>query len=134
MAKIGVIGAGKWGNALAFAFSEKSKILITSRTKRNLENFVSLDTILECQYLIITIPVQQIAKWLKENFVFKNQKILVVSKGIEAKHGRFLNEIYKDYVIDENIAFLSAFFIMVSMRWIACRHRLRLSVYGLDTR
>ena len=107
MAKIGVIGAGKWGNALAFAFSEKNKILITSRTKRNLENFVSLDTILECQYLIITIPVQQIAKWLKENFVFKNQKILVASKGIEATTGRFLKDIYEDYVPNTNIAFLS---------------------------
>jgi len=104
---IGVIGAGKWGSALAFAFSEKNNVLITSRTPRNLDNFVSLNEILNCEYLIITIPAQQVGTWLEENFVFKNQKILVASKGIEAKSGKFLNEIYEKYVPSENIAFLS---------------------------
>jgi len=105
--KIGVIGAGKWGMALAFAFSQKSDVVITSRTPRDIENFVSLDEILECEYLVITIPAQQIASWLDKNFLFKNQKILVASKGIEATTGRFLNEIYSKYVPDSNIAFLS---------------------------
>ena len=104
---IGVIGAGKWGSALAFALSEKNSVLITSRTPRDLDNFVSLDEILECEYLVITVPAQQVGAWLKENFVFKNQKILVASKGIEAKSGKFLNEIYDEYVPSENIAFLS---------------------------
>ncbi|ADN09476.1 NAD(P)H-dependent glycerol-3-phosphate dehydrogenase [Sulfurimonas autotrophica] len=104
---IGVIGAGKWGSALAFALSEKNNVLITSRTPRDLDNFVTLNEILECEYLIITVPAQQVAAWLEENFVFKNQKILVASKGIEAKTGRFLNEIYEKYVPNENIAFLS---------------------------
>jgi len=105
--KIGVVGAGKWGSALAFALSEKNKIFIYSKTPRDIENFVSLEEILECDYLIITVPVQFVATWLKENFVFKNQKILVASKGIEASSGKFLNEIYSAYVPDENIAFLS---------------------------
>ncbi len=104
---IGVIGAGKWGSALAFAFSEKNDVLITSRTPRNIKNFVSLEKILECEYLIIAIPAQQISAWLDEYFVFKGQKILVVSKGIEASTGRFLNEIYSKHVPNENIAFLS---------------------------
>ena len=104
---IGVIGAGKWGSALAFAFREKNNVLITSRTPRNLDNFVSLEEILECEYLIITVPAQQVTIWLEENFVFKNQKILVASKGIEATNGKFLNEIYEQYVPNENIAFLS---------------------------
>lgn len=104
---IGVIGAGKWGSALAFAFSEKNSVLITSRTPRNLDNFVSLDEILECEYLIITVPAQHVALWLEENFVFKGQKILVAAKGIEATSGKFLNEIYEKYVPNENIAFLS---------------------------
>ncbi len=104
---IGVIGAGKWGSALAYALSEKNDVLITSRTPRDLENFVSLEKILECEYLVITVPAQQVAKWLEENFVFKNQKILVASKGIDAKSGKFLNEIYAEYVPTENLAFLS---------------------------
>lgn len=107
MAKIGVIGAGKWGSALAFAFSEKNEVLIHSRTPRDIENFVSLKEILECEYLIITVPSQQISSWLDESFVFKNQKILVASKGIEASSGRFLNEIYAKHIPDTNIAFLS---------------------------
>ncbi|DAB30931.1 MAG TPA: NAD(P)H-dependent glycerol-3-phosphate dehydrogenase [Sulfurimonas sp. UBA12504] len=107
MNKIGVIGAGKWGSALAFAFSEKKEVFITSRTSRDLKNFVSLDVILELEYLVIAIPAQQIALWLEENFVYSGQKILVAAKGIEASSGRFLNDIYSKYVPDENIAFLS---------------------------
>jgi len=105
--KIGVIGAGKWGSALAFAFSEKNEVFITSRTPRKLDNFVSMQEILACEYLVITVPAQQLSSWLRDNFVFKNQKILVASKGIEAKSGKFLNEIYESYVPHANIAFLS---------------------------
>ncbi len=104
---IGVIGAGKWGSALAFALSEKNSVFITSRTPRDLENFVSLEKVLKCEYIVITVPAQQVALWLEKNFVFANQKILVASKGIEAKSGNFLNEIYEKYVPNENIAFLS---------------------------
>lgn len=104
---IGVIGAGKWGEALAFAMSEKNEVIITSRTPREWPNFKSLDEVLQCRYLIITVPAQQIAQWLKENFTFNGQKILVAAKGIEASSGRFLNDIYGDYVPNENLAFLS---------------------------
>lgn len=104
---VGVIGAGKWGSALAFAMSEKNEVKITSRTPRNLPNFVSLEEILQSEYLIVTVPAQEIASWLKSSFSFSGQKILVASKGIEASSGRFLNEIYQEYIPDENIAFLS---------------------------
>lgn len=107
MTKVGVIGAGKWGSALAFALSEKCEVYITSRTPRELKNFVSLDEILKLEYLVIAIPAQQIASWLSENFVYNNHKILVAAKGIEASSGRFLNEIYDAYVPQNNIAFLS---------------------------
>ncbi len=107
MKSIGVIGAGKWGSALAYAFSEKNDVVITSRTPRDLPNFVSLDEALKCEYLVMAIPAQQVSSWLEENFKFNGQKVLVVAKGIEATTGRFLNDIYKAYVPDENIAFLS---------------------------
>ncbi len=107
MTKIGVIGAGKWGSALAFALSEKCEVYITSRTPRDIKNFISLEEILKLEYLVIAIPAQQISSWLEENFKYNNQKILVASKGIEATTGRFLNEIYAKYVPNENIAFLS---------------------------
>ncbi|MCI4406109.1 MAG: NAD(P)H-dependent glycerol-3-phosphate dehydrogenase [Sulfuricurvum sp.] len=107
MSTIGVIGAGKWGEALAFAMSEKNEVMITSRTPREWPTFKSLDEVLQCRYLIITVPAQQIAQWLKENFIYDGQKILVAAKGIEASSGRFLNDIYADYVPKENLAFLS---------------------------
>ncbi|MDD5212679.1 MAG: NAD(P)H-dependent glycerol-3-phosphate dehydrogenase [Sulfuricurvum sp.] len=107
MKKVGIVGAGKWGEALAFALSEENKVIITSRTKRDWENFRSLDEVLGCEYLIITVPAQQVSQWLEENFVFRGQKILVAAKGIEASSGRFLNEIYAQYVPSENLAFLS---------------------------
>lgn len=104
---IAVIGAGKWGQALHFALNFKQECYITSRTKRDLKNFVDLDFALDCEYLVIAIPAQEIREWLKNNFVFKNQKILVASKGIEANTGAFLNDIYSLYVPNENIGFIS---------------------------
>ena len=104
---IAVIGAGKWGQALHFALNQKQECLLTSRTKRDIKNFVDLDTAMDCEYLVIAIPAQQIRAWLKENFVFKNQKILIASKGIEANTGEFLNEIYSDFVPEKNIGFIS---------------------------
>ena len=105
--QIGVIGAGKWGSALAFALSEKNEVFISSRTPRELKNFIAMEEILKFEYLVIAIPAQEISAWLKEHFIFSHQKILVASKGIEARSGRFLNEIYEEYIPDTNIAFLS---------------------------
>ncbi|RXJ68597.1 NAD(P)H-dependent glycerol-3-phosphate dehydrogenase [Halarcobacter ebronensis] len=108
MAEIAVIGAGKWGQALHFALSQKQECFITSRTKRDIKNFVSLEKALECQHLVIAIPAQEIREWLKNNFIYtKGQKILVAAKGIEATTGEFLNEIYSDYVPEKNIGFIS---------------------------
>lgn len=104
---IGVVGAGKWGEALAFALSEKNEVIITSRTQRDWKNFKSLDEVLACEYLVITVPAQQIKQWLGENFDFRGQKVLVAAKGIEASSGEFLNEIYAAFVPKENLAFLS---------------------------
>ncbi len=104
---IAVIGAGKWGQALHFALSLKQEVYITSRTTKDIKNFVDLKTAMDCEYLIIAIPAQEIKKWLKENFVYKGQKILVASKGIEASSGKFLNEIYQEFVPNKHIGFIS---------------------------
>ena len=105
---IGVIGAGKWGSALFFALAQQnSEVSISSRSLREMEGFVPMSEALESEYLIITVPAQEVGRWLREHFTFSNQKILVASKGIEAKSGKFLNEIYAEYVPNENIAFLS---------------------------
>lgn len=105
--KIGVIGAGKWGMALRYALSKNHEVYISSRTARDIENFIPLQEMLKLKYLVITIPSQEISRWLDEYFIFNNQNIMVASKGIEADSLKFLNEIYAKYVPCENICFLS---------------------------
>ncbi|MHC3994115.1 NAD(P)H-dependent glycerol-3-phosphate dehydrogenase [Thiomicrolovo sp. ZZH C-3] len=109
MKRIAVIGAGKWGSALAFALGQnpENEVVITSRHKRDVPNFVDLETALQREYLVMAIPAQQVGAWLKEHFRYRDQKVLVAAKGIEASTGRFLNEIFAPYVPDQNIAFLS---------------------------
>ena len=105
--KISIIGAGKWGLALRHCLMQKHDVLVTSRTSKDLKNFVDLNTALESDYLVIAIAAQATRGWLKEHFVNHGQKILVASKGIDLATGRFLDDIYKDYASEENLSFIS---------------------------
>jgi len=87
--------------------SQNHEVYISSRTVRDIENFIPLQEILKLKYLVITIPSQEISHWLDKYFIFNNQNIMVASKGIEADSLKFLNEIYAKYVPCENICFLS---------------------------
>jgi len=103
-----VIGAGKWGQALHFAISQKHKCYITNRTSRDIENFISLEKALKCENLVIAIPAQSIKQWLKEHYTYKEgQNVLVAAKGIDAKSGEFLQEIYKKHVPKKHLGFIS---------------------------
>ncbi|MDR1615154.1 MAG: NAD(P)H-dependent glycerol-3-phosphate dehydrogenase [Campylobacteraceae bacterium] len=104
---ITVIGAGKWGQALHFAFLQNHKSIITSRTKKDIANFVSLDEALVNQYIVMALPAQIVGGWLKKNFKYNNQKVLIAAKGIEENSGRFLNEIFSDFVPSDKLAYLS---------------------------
>lgn len=104
---IAVIGAGKWGQALHYAISQNISCQITSRQPKNIKNFVSLEVALASEYLIFALPAQVVRGWLRENFVFRGQKILVAAKGIEQGSGQFLNEIFAEYVPEDHLAFLS---------------------------
>lgn len=104
---IAVIGAGKWGQGLHFAFSQKQTCLITSPHKKDLPNFVSIDEALECEYLVFALSAQGISAWLKEHFKNKGQKILLASKGIDTASCRFLDEIFLDFVDKRNFCVLS---------------------------
>lgn len=106
--ELAVIGAGKWGEALHRAFLQKDKsVAITSRTVRNLPNFVPLKEALKAKRLVISVPTQAVRLWLEKEFVYEGQEVLVVSKGIEVEAGEFLNEIYSHFVPEDKLAFLS---------------------------
>jgi len=105
---VSIIGAGAWGSALHHAISQKVESVITSRHKRNIKGFVSLDEALKNEYLVIVIAAQSIDEFLAKNHEkIKDKKILVASKGIDNKKLKFLNEIFEEYVPKENIAFIS---------------------------
>jgi glycerol-3-phosphate dehydrogenase (NAD(P)+) len=105
--KIAVIGAGKWGQALYHAFSQKNDVVISSRTPKPIPHFVGMQEALACEYLVMAIPAQFVRGWMEEHFVDKGQKILVAAKGIETSTGAFLNEVYGDFVPPERLAFIS---------------------------
>ncbi|WP_456401892.1 NAD(P)H-dependent glycerol-3-phosphate dehydrogenase [Hydrogenimonas sp.] len=107
MAEVAVIGAGKWGQALAFALGKRCDVVITSRHKRDIPGFVSLDEALECERIVMAIPAQAVRGWLQRNYGFKNHQILVAAKGIEAESGAFLNEIFEAFLPESNLTYLS---------------------------
>jgi glycerol-3-phosphate dehydrogenase (NAD(P)+) len=107
MMKIAIIGAGKWGQALYHAYSQKNQVVINSRSIKSIENFVSLDEALFYDYLILAIPAQAVRSWMIENFEDRGQNILVASKGIETSSGDFLNEVYGEFLSPDRLAFIS---------------------------
>ncbi len=105
--KLAIIGAGKWGQALYHAFSQDNDVVISSRSYKEIENFVSMSEALTYEYLVIAIPAQFVRGWLEEHFVDHGQKILVAAKGIETSTGAFLNEVYGEFVPADRLAFIS---------------------------
>ncbi len=105
--KIAIIGAGKWGQALYHAYSQNNEVVISSRSVKNIDNFVTMEEALKYEYLVMAIPAQFVRGWLEENFVDYGQNILVAAKGIETSTGAFLNEVYGEYVNADRLAFIS---------------------------
>ncbi len=105
---VSIIGSGAWGSALCKALSLKEKCVITSRRKRELKNFVSLNEALKSEYIVIVIAAQAINEFLnKHHNKLENKKILVASKGIDNKECKFLNELFEKYINKNNLAFIS---------------------------
>ncbi|KAA6234064.1 NAD(P)H-dependent glycerol-3-phosphate dehydrogenase [Campylobacter sp. LR291e] len=107
MDKIAIIGAGKWGLALKNAINENYSCVITSYSKKNIKDFVSIEEALKAEFLIFVLSTQGILPWLKEHFKNKNQKILLASKGIDISTNSFLDEIFLKFVDKENFCVLS---------------------------
>ena len=104
---ISIIGAGKWGQALYHAFNQKNSVVITSRRKKEIENFVSIDEALKREWQVIVIPAQFIREWMREHFIDRGQNVLVAAKGIEISSGALLNDIVYEFLPPDRVAFLS---------------------------
>lgn len=105
--KLAIIGAGKWGQALNHAYSQDNDVVISSRSRKEIENFVPMSEALKYEYLVMAIPAQFVRGWMEENFVDHGQNILVAAKGIETRTGAFLNEVYGAFVPADRLAFIS---------------------------
>ena len=105
--KIAIIGAGKWGQALYHAYAQENDVVISSRSPKDIENFVTIEEALQYRYLVLAIPAQFVRTWMREHFIDAGQNILVAAKGIETSTGAFLNEVYGDFVTADRLAFIS---------------------------
>jgi len=105
--EVGIIGGGKWGQALHFAFSKNHKSRLYSRTPKPIEGFASLEEVLACPLLVFALPAQVVGEWLEANFVDKGQSILVAAKGIDVTKHIFLNEMFAKHLPENRLAFLS---------------------------
>ncbi len=105
--QMAIIGAGKWGQALYHAYTQRNEVVITSRHPKTIENFVDLEAALAREYLVMAIPAQAVRGWMEEHFVDRGQKLLVAAKGIETDTGALLNDVYGRFVPPERLAFIS---------------------------
>lgn len=107
---ISIIGAGKWGRALFYAFSAGgNECAISSRTPRDIEHFVPLAKALNGEYIVFSIATQHTSAFLNshKDLLNKNSKILVAQKGVETATARFLHEIFSEFYPKNNLCFLS---------------------------
>ena len=128
MKKIGILGGGVWGSALARLFSN-SNVCIFARDEKivksindhkfnpklkyavfneNVTATLDLNDLQKNDYLVITLPSQNIREVLKKYSIKKkNQQIIIASKGIEIKTKLFLKDVVKELINTENISILT---------------------------
>jgi len=104
---VGIYGAGAWGKTINFITSHNTQTFISSRSTKDIKNFVSISKILEQEYIILVIGAQYIKDFFKQNKINQNTKFLIASKGIDVKENKFLHQICTEFVNKNNIAFLS---------------------------
>ncbi len=82
---VGIIGYGAWGKAFGNVLQNSGKDIIF--WDRKVHGTHIMDSINGCEYIVLSVPTQGIADVLENNpsFLAKEQKIIILSKGIEEK-------------------------------------------------
>lgn len=128
MKKIGILGGGVWGSALAKLLSNSSVCIFARDEKivksinehkfnpmlkyavfnKNVTATSDLTDLQKTDYLIIALPSQNIREVLKNYSIKKkSQQIIIASKGIEIETKLFLKEVVEESINTENISILS---------------------------
>ena len=126
--KIGIIGGGVWGSAIAKLLSNNKVCIITRDSKivtsinehrfnprlkyavfnENVTATADLNEANNMDYLFVTLPSQKIRDVLsKVDLSNKNQEIIIASKGIEIESCCFLSDVVQEITTNENINILS---------------------------
>ena len=126
--KIGIIGGGVWGSAIAKLLSNNKVCIITRDTKivtsinehrfnprlkyavfnENVSATADLNEAIDMDYLFLTLPSQKIRDVLSKVDLSKNtQEIIIASKGIEIESCSFLSDVVKEVSKNTNINILS---------------------------
>ena len=126
--KIGIIGGGVWGSAIAKLLSNNKVCIITRDTKivtsinehrfnprlkyavfnENVSATADLNEAKDMDYLFLTLPSQKIRDVLSKVDLSKNTKeIIIASKGIEIESCSFLSDVVKEVSKNTNINILS---------------------------
>ena len=126
--KIGIIGGGAWGSALARLLSN-NQVMIFARDEKvvksinehrfnpnlkyatfngNVNATIDMNEISNSDYLFLALPSQSVREVLKK---FKpknvNQEIIIASKGIEINSTLLLSEVLDELKIFKKISILS---------------------------
>ena len=125
--RIGILGGGVWGSALARILSQH-KVIIYARDENivksinehkinpklkyssfneNVSATSSLSDFTEVTFLFIALPAQKIRKVFKELKINKIKNIILCSKGIEISSSKFLTEVINELTNYKTISVLS---------------------------
>ena len=129
--KIGILGSGAWGTALACSLNKKENITIWSYEKKTAyeinkkkvnktylnnikipNNIIATNNLKDlalCKFIFICVPSQFIKKLILKfkNFYKKETIFVICSKGIEHNSQLLISEIIKKYLPKSKIAVLS---------------------------
>ncbi|RIY32478.1 hypothetical protein CKF54_04690 [Psittacicella hinzii] len=129
---IGVLGAGSYGTALAIAFSKVMPVLLWGHRPEAMQSMAEirenseylpgiifpeklattehLDEVLDsCNLLLIAVPSAVLPDFLKsiKDEIKPHHFLLIASKGLEQKTGRFFSDIVPEIFPNNNFGFIS---------------------------